>query len=445
MTFCFPSARRGGRIPWLLIGLATISCGTQAALAQPVISYVKPPLHGLDLSKPTNTITIVGTGFGSDPSKVILSFDPPGAVLKPATVGTISADSDGTDQDVPVTLVLSTNVQGTITITPTVSGGAGKSFDWDTGIEINQCLETIQKSGCQIRWEVDTTGVTGSSSQTNKSNSPNFLMTLDIQFAKNKDSKEANPTVRANAAKGHGASTMADRFGAHLIFKTGYTQVTTANLITPATTTSTSSGTTPASGSSTACSGMAASKASSCVAATQQNAFIADAKITGDFTMGQNGQSVYSAVGFGAHGSLQSLVQNDQIVQSGGLSYANLSSLNPRNLVGIYDGFFRYRLSQPGHDKQARPNSNAYENVSDLLVIEAGAQYDSGLSNLTGDPKNNTRRRVVGRFYAYPELPNAKHTKFKVGLEVSAGFNGGPKIVQIFWGANLNPLKLFGQ
>jgi hypothetical protein len=444
----------------LFLSFAFILGCVPALLAQPKITSIVPPTGGVDLTSPTNTVTIIGSGFlqagaANQPAPdLAFAFNPASAVSN-YHVASINADGSAV-----VALALATTVQGIINVTPTANGATGPAFAWDTGIAVNTCLEAAQVSGCQLRWEVDATGVTGSSSQTNKSNSGNFLITLDYQVAKNKDTRQnalikaikmhgaaATTAMSAAADKPSGAATLADRLGVHLIFKTGYTQVTTANVIAP-TTTSSPSGSTPAPSSSTpACTGSSTTSSGSsnlpCIAATPQNAFIADAKITTDFTLGQNGQTVYSAIGFGAHGTLEDLVQNNQVVQSGGSYYSDLASLNPKNLVGIYEGVFRYRLSQPGHDKAANSGNAAFENVSDLLVIEAGAQYDSGLSHLVADQRVNTRNRFVGRFSAFPELPNAKHTKLTVGLEVSAGINGGPKVVKIFWGANLNPLSLF--
>jgi hypothetical protein len=443
--FLIPGAARTNR---LRIALALALCFAPALFAQPKISSIVPPAGGVDLTNPITHVTINGAGFfatgaATPAPDLALAFDPSTAV---ASYHIDSVTSDGI---MNATLAMASTAQGIISVTPTANQKTGAAFMWDTGIAVNACLETIQATGCQLRWEVDASGVSGSSSQTNTNNSGNFLVTLDYQVAKNKDSKTKNSLNGKPSTPDtpHGARSFADRLGVHLIFKTGYTQVSTSNTIAPATTSSPGS-TPPATSSTPACSGVSGSASGSstpvtCVAATPQNAFIADAKITTDWTLGQNGQTAYSAVGLAARGSLESLVQSNQIIQSGGLPYADLTSVNPKNLVGIYEGVFRYRLSQPSHDRAPNSTTAAYENVSDLLVIEAGAQYDSGLTQLAPNPQTNTRNRIVGRFYAYPELPNANHTKILVGLEVSAGINGGPKVVQIFWGANLNPTKLF--
>ena len=68
-------------------------------------------------------------------------------------------------------------------------------------------------------------------------------------------------------------------------------------------------------------------------------------------------------------------------------------------------------------------------------MIEAGYQNNSGLQELG-------RNRLVGRFYAYPEISSANHTKILVGMEYSGGIGGGAKIIQVFFGTNLNPVKL---
>jgi hypothetical protein len=246
----------------------------------------------------------------------------------------------------------------------------------------NACLESLQSTGCMLRWEIDASTVTGSSSQINTRTAPNVLFKLDYQWANHNE-----PIV------------------SHLIFKTGYTQVPIATRIQ-----STESALLPAS-----------------MAAIPQQAVVVEAGATFGWTLGRNGQGgAFVEIGGGGRGSFQDIVQSNQIVQRGGLSYLDLSSANLTNAVGLYEATGHFKLSSIGH---------VGGNVSNLLVIEAGYQNNSGLQQLS-------RNRWVGRFYAYPEISSTNHTKILVGMEYSGGIDGGPKIVQVFFGTNLNPAKL---
>jgi hypothetical protein len=242
--------------------------------------------------------------------------------------------------------------------------------------QTNVCLESLQSTGCALRWEVDASTVTGSSSQIGTRTTPNVLFKLDYQWA-----KKDEPIV------------------SHLIFKTGYTQVPVATRIQPV--------------------GSALSPAST--AAIPQQAFVVDAGATFGWTLEPSVE-----IGGGVRGAFQDIIPNDQIVQRGGVSYLDLSSSNLTNAVGLYEATGHFKLSSLGH---------VGGNVSNLLVIEAGYENNSGLGQLT-------RNRLVGRFYAYPEISSANHTKILVGREYSGGIDGGPKIIQVFFGTNLNPVKL---
>ena len=61
---------------------------------------------------------------------------------------------------------------------------------------------------------------------------------------------------------------------------------------------------------------------------------------------------------------------------------------------------------------------------------------------LAANPQTSTRNRFIGRFSLYPPLPGTTQTKPVIGMEYSGGIDGGPKVVQIFLGLNLNPAKL---
>jgi hypothetical protein len=180
---------------------------------------------------------------------------------------------------------------------------------------------------------------------------------------------------------------------------------------------------------------------------TQQQAFVGDVKGTFGFSFrrnGQGGQSVFAELGVGGRGSIQDLLSQNQITQSGGLTYITLTGNNPNSVTGFYELTGHFNLGQYGHDTGAN-TGGTYDNVSHLLVIEGGYQNNSGLQQLiAGSPQINTRDRIVGRFYFTPEIPGSKHSTLTLGMEYSRGMNGGPKVVQIFVGTNVNPPKLFG-
>jgi hypothetical protein len=250
--------------------------------------------------------------------------------------------------------------------------------------QTNVCLESVQSTGCMLRWEIDASSVTGSSSPINTRTTPNILFKLDYQWAKNRGS-----------------------IVSHLIFKTGYTQVPVATKI----------------------QSIGTANPATVTAALPQQAFVVEAGGTVGWTLGRNGQGTFTEIGGGVRGSFQDIIPNNQVIERGGSSYVDLSSANLTTAVGLYEATGHFKLSSIGHD------TGGYHNVSNLLVIEAGYQNNSGLQQLT-------RNRLVGRFYAYPEISSTNHTKLLVGMEYSAGIAGGAKIIQVFFGTNLNPAKL---
>jgi hypothetical protein len=428
-----------------IAGLAFLLC--TVAGAQPLT--IDPPGR-TDLSQKSVPVTLTATGVtyasGSRPT----FKDSAGYDTTMITATNIKLSSDF--KTLAATFVIDGNAWGTVKVTVVDAKGNPETspFDFDTGVV---CLEALESTGCALRWEVDATGVTGSSNQTSKTTAPNILFKLDFQLAKNKDtalmkSRKTGKPLTPDAKRG--PHSFADRLTTHLIFKTGYTQMTSATKLQPTSNnsvTTTSGNATASSGSCTGTSNSSTSSntstPSSCTAATPQQAFVAEAGGTLGWTFFRDGQGTFSEIGLGARGSFQDLVQSNQVVQSGGVSYVDLSSANPRNTIGLYEAVGRFRLSALGHDAPANHSGVYKHNPSDLLVIEAGYQNNSGLQQLAANPQTSTRNRFVGRFYAYPELPGPTHTKILVGMEYSGGINGGPKVVQIFFGTNVNPAKLF--
>jgi hypothetical protein len=289
-----------------------------------------------------------------------------------------------------------------------------------------ECLEALQTGGCQLRWEFEITGVLGKSTQSNSTATPNILAILDYQWRAPRD-----PRIRKHEPSAQ--QTMLDRFVTHLVLKSGYTQAATAGPVQPVANAQLVASPSPP------CS-------TACTAAVNQPAFEIEAGGTLGWTIGRNGQGgIFSELGFGGRGAFQDLIPSNQVYQSGGLTYIDLSSNNPQTVVGLYEATAHFKLAQWNHNQPASA-AGAYRNVSNLLTVEAGYQNNSGLQQLiAANPSIATRNRFVGRFYLNPELPNASHTKITIGMEYSGGLAGGPKVVQIFFGTNLNPAKLFSQ
>jgi hypothetical protein len=290
-----------------------------------------------------------------------------------------------------------------------------------------ECLEALQTGGCQLRWEFEVTGAMGKSTQNNSAATPSILAILDFQWRAPRDPKirKHDPSARR---------TILDRLVTHLVLKSGFTQVVAAGPVQPVPNVQATPSAQPV-----ACS-------TACTAPVAQPAFEIEAVGTLGWTIGRNGQGgVFSEVGFGARGAFQDLLPSNQVYQSGGLTYIDLSSNNPQTVVGLYEATAHFNLAQWNHNQPAS-SSGKYHNVSNLLSLEVGYQNNSGLQQLNAPgPQTGTRNRFVGRFYINPELPSAGHTKITIGMEYSGGIDGrGPKIVQLFFGTNLNPAKLFG-
>jgi hypothetical protein len=380
-----------------------------------------------------------------------IAFSAPDMAPVPVT----NASSDGTTAG--VTFPIGPTVTGSFTLTLTKSDGTAlpSAQMFDSGVVADVCLEAIG-STCILRWEVITTGATATNSQSGSGTTPSFLTVLDYQFRSPKEPATLTAAKRARNFRSmldHASDKQkfSDRLMGHFVAKAGYTQVSTASSVQ-----STSggggnaTGNTNSSGSQVSCPATSSSSGSStpqnCMAVTPQQAFIVDLALNGAITFSRNGTGIFSALGFQGRGQFQDLMSANQVLQSGNLSFVDLAANNPRSYVGLYEGSASFHLSSWNHDSAAHPNGS-YGNESDLLLVEFGYQYNSGLQQLVAtNPRMDTRQRYVGRFYLYPEIPNGKtHTKGVVGLEFSGGINGGPKVVQVFWGLNLNPTKLLSK
>jgi hypothetical protein len=418
---------------------------TTATTTTPTLTNITPKgtasgdsTSGYDLK-----VLLTGTGFASS---MDVNFDSDKVTLVAKSLKIIS------DTSAKATFHLTKDAPDIVNVTVTVGTAKSEPYALATG---TTCIDALPTGACRLRLTVVGTTATGSASQTGTSTTPNILATLDYQWmspkppdvvknrnvlklmALGKDASNAKAAAAKAAAPKQG---MMDRAVAHASFTTGYTQVPTANKVVPTTANGAS---TPSMTLSERTSSGATTPATTTMA-TQQQAFVAQGKATFGFSLGRDGSGTFAELGGGARGSLQYLLSPNQIIQNGGLTYVNLSANNPNNATSFYEFTGHFNVGQYNHDQKAT-TANTYDNVSHLLVIEGGYQNNSGLQQLiAGSPQTNTRDRVVGRFYLTPELPgNSKHTTITLGMEYSRGMNGGPKIVQVFVGTNLNPAKLF--
>ncbi len=514
-------------------GVALLLLGASAVQAQQPAAQTSTPAPKLTgiTSKPGPTlgafdVTVSGSGltgatFIFTPAKFIIA--------------SISSSVKPTDTSITATFTLSGHATGIVKVQVKTPGGTSNSEDFDTGIV---CLDSIHTTGgCQLRWEVETTTATGSSTSTANKTAPNILAKLDYQWHTPKsqpkdvrkarenlekvlqgnieamqqalsidakaldaqDSKDLkdlqaapNDTTKLNAVMAkaeplaqknvndkvaHAKKTStSDHISVHVYAEAGYTQVPTSTKLqstntsggTNSTTTSSggtnseaiksaatsSGGTTSGTTSSTPlCSSASSTSGSSstttntgtsstCNAATQQQAFVVNAGATAGYVMGRKGQGgIFTEIGVAGKGSFQYLIPANQVVNNGNLDYIQLTSFNPRDVVGTAEATGHFNVSQWGHNQQASSNFS-YHNVTSLLKFEAGYQYNTGLQQLATSATTNTRNRFVGRFSISPQLNNSNHTTVTLGVEYSAGISGGAHVVQFFIGGNLNPTKL---
>ena len=417
MELCF----RGHAARTIVI-LAFLGWFATGARAQtPTLTKINPP-NRTDFTTNSVSVTLTGTGFTND---MTLGFDPTGVI----TPGPISV-TDGTTATVTFTINTSSGIDA-VNVWVQTGSGRSQNFSFVTGVAASVCLEASRAGHCELRWEVDATSATGSSAQTNNSTAPNILVKLNYQW---RAPLQARPGVKGSKS---------DHIAVHAEGQTGYTQVVAATKVQQTST----SGTT---GTSTTCPGGTSSSTTTCTAAVPQSAYVANAAVRVGWSSASNDRGTFAELGLGARASFEYLIPSNKVVQNGGLTYLDLSSANPQNAVGFYEATGHFRLSQIGHNK-TRPASGknsatkqSTQNVSNLLVFEGGYQNNRGLQGLSTNSTTDTRNRYVARFYVNPPI-GPKQTKFTMGMEYSAGINGGPHTIQLFFGTNLNVAKLFSK
>jgi hypothetical protein len=415
----------------MLCVLVVFCCRIAASQSTPSLTDVQSDATGFMLS---NSITVKLTGTGLKDGATV-EFDTPNIMQSTVTSGT---NPGGTQTTAVFTLVASLMAMpSSIGIRVDNGSGAVSSYKpFKIVTETDVCVEAQQSGGCTLRWEIQATGINSNNSQTNNKTTPQILVTLDYQFraprfnAFHSIAKSDKKNFKASFPGIKASGSLTDLLSGHADFKAGFTQALVANQVQPV---STTNGSCPKNSSSS-------TSSTTCTVAVPQDAFITEIAGKLGLTWAVDGQGKYAEAGLGIRGSGQYLISQNQIVQNNGLSYVSLSSLNPQDVVGFYETTGHFRIFQ--HDT-TMPDGTT-QNASSFLIIEGGYQNNRGLAELIGNsPQTNTRNRYVARFYLYPELPNTNHTKITVGMEYTGGIDGGPHTVQIVFGTNLNPAKLF--
>lgn len=421
--------------------------GGAGAQVSPTLTAMTPSGR-TDLTSDTVDVTLTGTGFADN---MTLGFDPSG-VIDPSTVASTLKQTGGVSATATFKLKNPATAIQTVKVWVQTTNGPSASLTFNTGVVSSTCLEALTTGECALLWEVDATSATGSSSQSNNNTTPNIMVKLDYQWhaPKNRQQKRflaqqlhahqlpANPLLASLLLKAKTdpqkteeallKNSWTDHLAGHINFKTGYTQVVTSTNVQP------SSGNT--------CPGGTSTSTATCTSAIPQQAFVAELGTRLGWTTAVEGQGIFGEFGFGARGSFQYLIPTNKVVQNGGLNFIDLSSANPHDAVGFYEATGHFRLAQLGHNKTLI-NANT-QNASNLLVFEGGYQNNRGLQQLmAADPQLDTRNRYVARFYINPEISSTNHTQLTLGMEYSGGINGGPHVLQLFFGTNLNPSKLF--
>jgi hypothetical protein len=403
-----------------------------------------------EVSQTPFTVSLTGTGF-DDHSQ--LEFDPP-KILEMVSGTWKQSNGVSATANLKLLDILTTVSKVNIWVRNS-DGTTSGMFPFAIGVASTVCLESLQTGECQLRWEIETTSATASNGQTNNSTALNLLARLDYQWQPPKDQvqkalarmrldsllKGADQDTREKALKKLANSPL-DHFSGHADFVTGYTQVPAATKV-QASQTGSGSSSSGGSTSSVSCPTSTSTSSTTCTAAVPQEAFIA--QIGGRFAWAThvNGEGTFAELGIGFRGSFQYLIPTNKVVQSNGLTFIDLSSINPQNAVGFYEATAHFRLAQLNHDVVS-PKDGSVHNSSSLLAFEAGYQNNRGLAQLSAtNPQMNTRDRYVLRFTASPTISNSNQTQITLGMEYSGGVNGGPHVIQLFFGTTLNPPKLF--
>lgn len=422
------AVRRVPTLLHLLLSLVLLSVFTHGQCAAPAAGAVVPAAPKLDAQVLAGDNYVTGTGIPG--ATVVVCVN--GKATVPSTTTTVA--QDGSFQ-APINVSLTTSQQ--ITAQQYVSAAPGVYSTFSNVVtvgEVIECLEALQSGECQFRVEINTSAAVGNNSQTNTNTVPNIMITLDYQKHPPQDSKSLQDAKNRGVA---GASAItkdkAPWLAVHLTGKTGFTQTFAASSVQP---------TSPTGGTAPPCPNNSKSPTSgNCTLAVSKPSFLAEigGKVGGAKSVDNDG--FYAEFGAGGRGSFQYLIPTNQIVQNNGASYIDLNAINSHNTVGFYEGTGYFAVAQ--HDSLT--SQFKAENTSPLLIIEGGYQNNRALQQLLpATPQISTRSRYMGRFTFNYEVSHTTHSQISLGMEYSGGIHGGPPVLQLFIGGNLNPAKLFG-
>jgi hypothetical protein len=425
----------------LLLSIAVLGLAAYGQCTAPVAPAAgsAPPPDAPTLDVPISAGASHVTGTGTAGYMVVICID--GKPTDPTA--TVAYDNS---YEAPLSVPLKT---GQVVTAQQYKTGTTDYSPLSVGVAVSEtvstCLEALSSGECQFRVQIDTSAAIGNGSQTNTNTTPNILVTLDYLWHPPQDTKHLVPFLAALNEKITiqglkpadvilPKKDMFPHLAVHAHGKFGFTQTFAASSVQP---TATNGGTAPS------CPSKSQSASSpNCMLAVPKAAFIGE--LGGKFggATGVDDAGFYSEFGLHGRGSFQYLIPRDQIVQNNGASYIDLSSVNPHNVVGFYEIVGYAQVAQ--HDKVL--STFKVENTSPLLVVEGGYQNNRGLAQLLpASPGTSTRSRYVGRFSFNYEVSKSTHSQVSFGVEYSGGINGGPHVVQLFIGGNLNPAKLFSK
>jgi len=406
--------------------------------AAPAIGPTVPAAPILDPQILDGASYATGTGIPGD--TLVICVD--GKQTNPATTTTVGPNNTF---KVLINGLLTTGQQITAQQNAPVVGGAAPVYSALSNVvnagEVTECLEALQSGECQFRVTINTSAAVGNNSQTNTNTVPNIMVTLDYQWHPPQD-KNGFQTAKKTIAHAKGVAMQptdmkTDRIPwltVHFTGKTGFTQTFAASSVQP--TPTTTGGATPACPKDSQ-----APSSTNCTLAVSKPSFLAELGGKIGATTAVDNAGFYGEFGAGGRGSFQYLIPTNQIVQNNGASYIDLNAINSHNTVGFYEATGYAAIAQ--HDRLV--SQWKAENSSPLLIIESGYQNNRALQQLLpASPRINTRSRYMGRFTFNYEVSHSTHSQISLGMEYSGGIHGGPPILQLFVGGNLNPAKLFG-
>jgi len=182
------------------------------------------------------------------------------------------------------------------------------------------------------------------------------------------------------------------------------------------------------------------------VSLTRQRAFTAGFEYSANRLAQAQQNGAFMEFGVVAKGHFDAFLDDQRFFEKSGLTYVKVNAPAGSD-AGYYrvEAGFRFRLSQK--EEVAMPVAGVMKggNVDDLLLLEVLYERQESVQGLL--PDIDTANRLVMRFLATPDLPDAmtmKNMRMLLGLEVNNDWRGkGTKDVRIFYGVNADLKSLF--